>query len=67
MSEQPKIELRGVVKSFGSNHVLRDVNFAVQPGESLTIIGGSGSGKSVMLKCILGLMEVDAGQIFVDG
>ena len=38
MSEQPKIELRGVVKSFGSNHVLRDVNFAVQPGESLTII-----------------------------
>lgn len=67
MSEQPKIELRGVVKSFGSNHVLRDVSFAVQPGESMTIIGGSGSGKSVMLKCILGLMEVDAGQIFVDG
>ena len=67
MSEQPKIELRGVVKSFGSNHVLRDVNFAVEPGESLTIIGSSGSGKSVMLKCILGLMEVDAGQIFVDG
>ncbi|MGP1352419.1 MAG: ABC transporter ATP-binding protein [Parasphingopyxis sp.] len=67
MAGQPKIELRNVSKSFGSNHVLRDVNFAVEPGESMTVIGGSGSGKSVMLKCILGLMEVDAGQIFVDG
>ncbi|MEM8695017.1 MAG: ATP-binding cassette domain-containing protein [Pseudomonadota bacterium] len=67
MSDHPKIELRNVAKSFGSNHVLRDVNFSVAPGESMTIIGGSGSGKSVMLKCILGLMEVDTGQIFVDG
>ncbi|MEO1169008.1 MAG: ATP-binding cassette domain-containing protein [Pseudomonadota bacterium] len=67
MSDQPKIELRNVSKSFGSNHVLRDVGFSVEPGESMTVIGGSGSGKSVMLKCILGLMEVDAGQIFVDG
>lgn len=63
----PKIELRGVSKSFGANHVLRDVSFAVDPGESMTIIGGSGSGKSVMLKCVLGLMEVDSGQILVDG
>ncbi len=67
MSNHPKIELRNVSKSFGSNHVLRDVCFSLEPGESMTIIGGSGSGKSVMLKCILGLMEVDAGQIFVDG
>lgn len=67
MSTNAKIELRNVAKSFGSNHVLRDVSFAVAPGESMTIIGGSGSGKSVMLKCILGLMDVDAGQIFVDG
>ena len=67
MSDQPKIELRDVVKSFGDNHVLRDVSFSVSPGESMTIIGGSGSGKSVMLKCVLGLMEVDSGRIFVDG
>jgi phospholipid/cholesterol/gamma-HCH transport system ATP-binding protein len=67
MSDHPKIELRNVSKSFGSNHVLRDVCFSVEPGESMTIIGGSGCGKSVMLKCILGLMDVDAGQILVDG
>lgn len=67
MSGRPKIELRNVSKSFGSNHVLRDVSFSVTSGESMTIIGGSGSGKSVMLKCILGLMDVDAGRIFVDG
>ncbi|WP_299326948.1 ATP-binding cassette domain-containing protein [Parasphingopyxis sp.] len=67
MSDQPKIELRNVSKAFGSNHVLRDVSFSVTPGESMTVIGGSGSGKSVMLKCILGLMDVDGGQIFVDG
>jgi len=67
MSGRPRIELRNVSKSFGSNHVLRDVSFSVTSGESMTIIGGSGSGKSVMLKCILGLMDVDAGRIFVDG
>ncbi|QLC24618.1 ATP-binding cassette domain-containing protein [Parasphingopyxis algicola] len=67
MSGHPKIELRNVVKSFGSNHVLRDVSLTVETGESVTVIGGSGSGKSVMLKCILGLMEVDSGQILVDG
>jgi phospholipid/cholesterol/gamma-HCH transport system ATP-binding protein len=67
MNDHPKIELRNVSKSFGSNHVLRDVSLSVEIGESMTVIGGSGSGKSVMLKCILGLMDVDAGQIFVDG
>ncbi|MBC2777341.1 ABC transporter ATP-binding protein [Parasphingopyxis marina] len=67
MADIPKIELRGVSKSFGAKAVLRDVSFAVAPGEAFTIIGGSGSGKSVTLKCILGLMEADAGKIFVDG
>jgi phospholipid/cholesterol/gamma-HCH transport system ATP-binding protein len=67
MAGSPKIELKHVAKSFGDNHVLRDVSFAVEPGEAFTIIGGSGSGKSVMLKCILGLMEIDGGEIFVDG
>lgn len=67
MADRPKIELRNVAKSFGFNHVLRDVDLAVETGESLTVIGGSGTGKSVMLKCILGLMQVDAGEILVDG
>ena len=51
----PKIEMRGVRKSFGSKHVLRGVDLTVPAGESLVIIGGSGTGKSVTLKCILGL------------
>jgi len=67
MSETPKIEMRGVCKSFGSNHVLRGIDLVVPAGESLAIIGGSGTGKSVMLKCILGLVIPDSGEIFVDG
>ncbi|MCA1748828.1 MAG: ABC transporter ATP-binding protein [Parasphingopyxis sp.] len=68
MSEQtPKIEVRGLAKRFGANEVLRDVNLTIEPGESLAIIGGSGSGKSVLLKCILGLIDQDAGEILVDG
>ena len=61
------IALRGVRKSFGANHVLNGVNVDVAKGESLVIIGGSGTGKSVMLKCILGLLEPDGGEIWVDG
>jgi len=62
-----KIEMAGVTKSFGSNHVLRGVDLTVTPGESLVIIGGSGTGKSVLLKCVLGLVGPDAGAIRVDG
>jgi phospholipid/cholesterol/gamma-HCH transport system ATP-binding protein len=67
MSATPKIEMRGVKKSFGSNHVLRGVDLTVPAGESLVIIGGSGTGKSVTLKCILGLIPPDSGEILVDG
>ena len=63
----PKIEMRGVKKSFGRKLVLRDLDLRVMPGESLVIIGGSGTGKSVTIKCILGLIRPDAGQILVDG
>ncbi len=63
----PKIELRGVTKSFGSKHVLRGVDLKVPKGSSLVVIGGSGSGKSVTIKCILGLLEADGGEILVDG
>ena len=62
-----KIELKGVAKRFGSKVVLDGVDLSVEPGESLVIIGGSGSGKSVTLKCILGLITPDKGSIKVDG
>lgn len=61
------IELRDIRKSFGANHVLRGVNLTVPAGESMVIIGGSGTGKSILLKCILGLVRPDGGQILIDG
>lgn len=67
MSGQPKIALSGVNKSFGPKHVLRGVDLEVANGESLVVIGGSGTGKSVMLKCILGLLTPDSGSIKIDG
>ncbi len=67
MNNQPKISLKGVRKSFGSKLVLDSINLDIATGESMVIIGGSGSGKSVMLKCILGLLKPDSGSIKVDG
>lgn len=67
MGETPKIEVRNLAKSFGDKQVLRDVTLEVATGESLAIIGGSGSGKSVLLKCILGLLGHDSGEVRVDG
>ena len=62
-----KIELKNVCKAFGSNHVLNGADLVVPEGKSMVIIGGSGTGKSVMLKCILGLMTPDSGSILIDG
>jgi phospholipid/cholesterol/gamma-HCH transport system ATP-binding protein len=67
MADDCKIVLRDVAKAFGANHVLDGVNLEVERGESMVIIGQSGSGKSVMLKCILGLIRPDHGEIRVDG
>lgn len=61
------ITLTGVQKSFGSNHVLRGVDLHVGKGQSMVVIGGSGTGKSVLIKCILGLVKPDGGTITVDG
>jgi phospholipid/cholesterol/gamma-HCH transport system ATP-binding protein len=66
-SETPKIRVRGLKKSFGRKTVLDGVDFNVATGESLVIIGGSGSGKSVTIKCVLGLIQPDAGVIEIDG
>ncbi len=63
----PKIELTDLAKAFNGNQVLDGVNLAIERGESLAIIGQSGSGKSVTLKCILGLVTPDRGSIRVDG
>lgn len=61
------IDLSGVTKTFGKNRVLRGVNLTIPSGQSMVIIGGSGTGKSVLLKCILGLVRHDAGTITLDG
>ena len=61
------IKLIGVTKSFGNNHVLRGVDLSVDRGTSLVIIGGSGTGKSIAIKSVLGLVTPDAGKITVDG
>ena len=64
---EAKIELRGLKKAFGAKTVLDGIDLTVGAGESVVIIGGSGTGKSVMLKCILGLLWPDAGSIRIDG
>ena len=61
------IKLEKVSKSFGSNHVLKDIDLEVAEGTSLAIIGGSGTGKSVTLKCVLGLIKPDSGRITLRG
>lgn len=67
MSTPPKIAVAGVHKRFGKKVVLDGVDLEVARGQSLVIIGGSGTGKSVLLKCILGLIRPDSGSIKVDG
>ncbi len=66
MSE-PMIEITNLHKNFGSLQVLRGVNLTVHQGESMTVIGGSGSGKSVLIKHIIGLLFPDRGQVKVAG
>lgn len=61
------IALEDVHKSFGPKEVLRGVNLKIPSNESMVVIGGSGTGKSVMLKCILGLIRPDSGMITLDG
>ncbi len=66
-TKNTKIELRKVSKSFGNNCVLNELNLSIPAGKSLVVIGGSGTGKSVMIKCILGLIQADSGSILIDG
>jgi len=65
--DPPKIAIRGLKKAFGRKVVLDGVDLDCTAGESLVVIGGSGVGKSVLIKCILGLIRPDAGSIRIDG
>lgn len=67
VQQNPLISLEEVTKSFGSIHALDGVNLKVFKGDSLVLIGSSGSGKTLMLKCIMGLIKHDTGAIHVDG
>jgi phospholipid/cholesterol/gamma-HCH transport system ATP-binding protein len=62
-----KIRVVNLHKSFKKNYVLRGVDLEVRQGESMVVIGGSGSGKTVLIKCIIGLIGPDEGEIYVDG
>ncbi|MDR0552551.1 MAG: ATP-binding cassette domain-containing protein [Holosporales bacterium] len=61
------VEVENLKKSFGKREVLKDVSFRIDAGESYVIVGGSGTGKSVLVKCILGLFSVSGGKIFING
>ena len=67
MAAPAKIEMTGVNKSFGANHVLKGIDLSVAPRESVAIIGTSGCGKSVTLKCLNGLVTPESGSIKIDG
>jgi phospholipid/cholesterol/gamma-HCH transport system ATP-binding protein len=66
-SAAPKIAVRGLKKSFGRKRVLDGIDLDCAVGESLVVIGGSGTGKSVLVKCILGLLRPEAGSVRIDG
>ncbi len=61
------IEMQHLKKSFGNNHVLRDINLTISKGENLAILGQSGTGKSVLIKCIVGLIDIDDGKLLIFG
>lgn len=67
MSEEVVIDIEHLYKSFGQNHVLNDFTLRVKKGESLAVLGKSGSGKSVLIKCIVGLLKPDSGTVKVFG
>ncbi|MDD3288995.1 MAG: ATP-binding cassette domain-containing protein [Alphaproteobacteria bacterium] len=67
MASVPKIELKGVCKSFGPKVVLQDLNLTIGHAESVVVIGGSGTGKSVLIKSILSILRPEKGSIRIDG
>jgi D-xylose transport system ATP-binding protein len=66
MSETPLLQLRGITKTFGSVEALTDVDFEVNNGEVMALVGDNGAGKSTLIKCIAGTHAYDSGQIFFE-
>lgn len=66
-SSSPVIEIRDLYKRFGDNQVLRGIDLVVPAGSTLVILGGSGSGKTVLMKHMIGLLKPDSGQVLVEG
>lgn len=64
---EPVLEIKNLKKSFGENHVLNGFNLSLYKGENLVVMGKSGSGKSVMIKCLVGLIQADSGSIRIKG
>src|SRR5438105_15769052 len=67
LKKQKLIEVINVSKSFGQNHVLNDISLSMDEGETVTVLGKSGVGKSVLLKIIVGLMIPDKGEVLYEG
>ncbi len=67
MIKKSKIEVKNLNKAIDSKHILKNISFTIEPEEHLVIIGGSGAGKSMLAKCILGLEDISSGSIFFDG
>ena len=65
--QQPLLSLRGINKSFGAVHVLRDVDFDVRPGEVTALVGDNGAGKSTLIKCVAGIHPFDSGEMVFEG
>jgi phospholipid/cholesterol/gamma-HCH transport system ATP-binding protein len=65
--EEMVVEMQHLKKSFGNNDVLKDINLCIKKGENLVILGQSGTGKSVLIKCIVGLIEIDNGKLIIFG
>lgn len=64
-AREKMVEMKHVKKSFGNNHVLRDINLTIYRGENLVVLGKSGTGKSVMIKCLVRLLDHDEGELLV--
>ncbi len=67
MKKTEGVIVRHVYKSFGKEHVLKNVNLTIKPGEIFGVVGNNGSGKTVLMKCICGFMKADQGEVYVDG
>ena len=67
MIKKSKVEVKNLNKAVDSKRILKNISFTIEPEEHLVIIGGSGAGKSMLAKCILGLEDISSGSIFFDG